>query len=170
MQNRKLSGVLSVSSVTSVVKVVDLRLVFLLVSAVLLLPMPVSAGEPSWGPWSASSDAPAMAMKADRRSAGSASAEPAVSSVAATPFLWLLSFYQTTIGPVNSGRCPLYPTCSQYSKEAIHRHGPVVGVVMTADRLIHELEEQKYAPLEKVGNRYRYLDPVRDNDFWWSAK
>jgi hypothetical protein len=45
-----------------------------------------------------------------------------------------------------------------------------MGVVMTADRIIHELDEQKYAPLVKVGNRYRYLDPVRDNDFWWHSE
>jgi putative component of membrane protein insertase Oxa1/YidC/SpoIIIJ protein YidD len=130
---------------------------------------PVSAGEPSWGPWSASDDAPAMAMTADRAAPAERTDRPGT-SVAATPFLWLLSFYQTTIGPVNSGRCPLYPTCSQYSVQAIHKHGPVMGVVMTADRIIHELDEQKYAPLAKVGNRYRYLDPVRDNDFWWHTE
>jgi putative component of membrane protein insertase Oxa1/YidC/SpoIIIJ protein YidD len=146
--------------------------VAVVVSAQLIVPcLPsLSAAADPWGPWSASSDAPVMVMKADRRSAGSSPADPAVAGVAATPFLWLLSFYQTTIGPVNSGRCPMYPTCSAYSTQAIHKHGPVMGVVMTADRIIHELEEQKYAPLAKVGSRYRYLDPVRDNDFWWHAE
>ncbi len=109
-------------------------------------------------------------MKADRGSTSSAKPEQQSSSVAATPFLWLLTFYQKTIGPVNSGRCPMYPTCSQYSVEAIRKHGPVVGIVMTADRIIHELDEQSYAPLIKVGSRYRFADPVRNNDFWWYAE
>jgi hypothetical protein len=61
----------------------------------------------------------------------------------------------------------MYPTCSQYSVEAVRKHGPVVGIVMTADRIIHELDEQDHAPLIKVWSRYRYADPVGNNDFWW---
>ena len=41
---------------------------------------------------------------------------------------------------------------------------------MTADRMIHELDEQGLAPLIKVGNRYRYSDPVENNDFWWHSQ
>lgn len=108
-----------------------------------------------------------MAMPADRRTAAAEKSERPEGTVAAAPFLWLLSFYQKTVGPVVSGRCPMYPTCSQYSVEAIRKHGPVVGIVMTADRIIHELDEQNYAPLIKVGSRYRYADPVGNNDFWW---
>lgn len=132
--------------------------------------VPVSAGEPSWGPWSISDDAPVLMMKADRAtSARDSTAQPS-SSIAATPFLWMLTFYQKTVGPVVSGRCPMQPTCSRYSVEAIRKHGPVVGIVMTADRIIHELDEQHDAPLVKVGNRYRYADPVKNNDFWWHSE
>ena len=38
---------------------------------------------------------------------------------------------------------------------------------MTADRLIHEGNEMDYAPLVKVGDRYKFYDPVSNNDFWW---
>jgi len=129
------------------------------------MPAVAVAGEP-WGPWSVSDDAPALVMKADRATSVVQPGRPEA-SIAATPFLWLLSFYQTTIGPVVSGRCPMQPTCSRYSVEAIHRHGPVTGIIMTADRIIHELDEQQYAPLVRSGNRYRYADPVGNNDFWW---
>jgi len=134
----------------------------------LLLPLQASAAE-TWGPWSVSDDAPVMVTKTDRMTApvpADLTARP-VPGVAATPFLWLLSFYQKTIGPVVSGRCPMYPTCSQYSVDSIHKHGPFIGIVMTADRMMHEGDEQKDAPLVRVGGRYRYYDPVKNNDFWW---
>ena len=122
-----------------------------------------------WGPWSVSDDAPVLMMKADR-AASTAKQERPVPGIAAAPFLGMLWFYQKTVGPVVSGRCPMYPTCSQYSVEAIRKHGPVTGIVMTADRIIHELDEQDHAPLVRVGGRYRYADPVRNNDFWWYAE
>jgi putative component of membrane protein insertase Oxa1/YidC/SpoIIIJ protein YidD len=123
----------------------------------------------SWGPWSASPDAPVILSPADRVPPDRRSEEPPA-GITATPFLWLLSFYQNVIGPVNSGRCSLYPTCSQYSVQAIRKHGPAVGIIMTADRIMHEIDEQRYAPLVKVGGRYRHEDTVADNDFWWYGK
>lgn len=137
----------------------------LILLLLILLPAAASAADLPWGPWSVNDDAPVLMMKADRRTARPV--EKPAPTVAATPFLWLLSFYQTAIGPTVSGRCPMYPTCSQYSVEAVRKHGPAIGIVMTADRLIHEMDEQKYAPLVKVGGRYRFSDPVRNNDFWW---
>jgi hypothetical protein len=136
---------------------------------VLILVFAQTAHAEPWGPWSKSSDAPVILSPSDREPIRDKSEQPA-HPVAATPFLWLLTFYQKVIGPVNSGRCPMYPTCSQYSVQAIRKHGPIVGIVMTADRLIHERDEQEYAPLIKVGSRYRFDDPVRNNDFWWFAE
>jgi hypothetical protein len=51
--------------------------------------------------------------------------------------------------------------------EAIGRHGVWIGLVMTFDRLIHESNEIRQAPLVKVYGSYRYYDPVENNDFWW---
>lgn len=132
-----------------------------------LPPCAFAAVNDPWGPWSTSDDAPVIAMPADRRTASAAETGRPVRSVAATPFLWMLTFYQKGIGPVVSGRCPMHPTCSQYSVDAIRKHGPVIGIIMTADRMIHELDEQSQAPLIAVGGRYRYSDPVQNNDFWW---
>ena len=124
----------------------------------------------SWGPWSTSHDAPAALSQADREPERGTQPEGTTSSIAAVPFFWLLTFYQKVIGPVNGGRCPMHPTCSQYSVLAIRKHGPAVGILMTADRLIHESDERKFVPLIKVGSRYRFDDPVENNDFWWYGK
>jgi putative component of membrane protein insertase Oxa1/YidC/SpoIIIJ protein YidD len=133
---------------------------------VLVLATTAQAG-PWGGPWSTSPDAPANLSPSEREPEGRDRPEQPSDSIAATPFFWLLTFYQKVVGRVNNGRCPMYPTCSRYSVLAIRKHGPVVGIVMTADRLIHELDEQRSVPLIKVGNRYRFQDPVENNDFWW---
>jgi hypothetical protein len=158
-----------VFSLTSVANDINVKMLGVFFSMVFLILVPsvrVAFADP-WGPWSASDDAPAFTAKADRKTASPLPQDRPERTIAATPFLWLLSFYQKTVGPVVSGRCPMYPTCSQYSVEAIHKHGPAIGIIMTADRMMHELDEQEHAPLVRVGGRYRYSDPVRNNDFWW---
>ncbi len=123
-----------------------------------------------WGPWSTNSDAPVLLTRADKEVPKVKQREGNESGIAATPFIWLLKIYQNFISPVKGDRCPLYPTCSAYSVQALQKHGPVVGIVMTADRLIHESDEPSLVPYKKVGNRYRFIDPVENNDFWWYKK
>jgi hypothetical protein len=51
--------------------------------------------------------------------------------------------------------------------QAINKHGFVKGVIMTADRLIHEADEKKWTKqILRCGN-IKYTDPVDNNDFWW---
>ena len=73
------------------------------------------------------------------------------------------------ISSVDGDRCPMHPTCSAYSLQAFKKHGFFIGFMMTADRLIHEGSEMDYAPLVKVGDRYKFYDPVSNNDFWWKG-
>lgn len=86
------------------------------------------------------------------------------------PFLGMLRIYQLFISPLDGDRCPLYPTCSQYSIQAIRRHGPLVGCVMTADRLMHEADERLLSQKVMVGSRMRAVDSLDDNDFWWYGR
>lgn len=51
------------------------------------------------------------------------------------PFLALLWVYQKVLGPLLPPLCRFYPSCSNYSIEAIELHGPVKGVWLTARRL-----------------------------------
>ena len=48
----------------------------------------------------------------------------------------ILRGYQKFISPFFAPRCKYYPTCSQYSIDAIHARGSIIGVAMTAWRLL----------------------------------
>lgn len=93
--------------------------------------------------------------------------EQETASLPARVALGGLNFFSEYISKVDGDRCPMYPTCAAYSRQAIRKHGFLTGAVMTADRLIHETTEMEYAPLVKVGGSIRYSDPVSNNDFWW---
>ena len=86
------------------------------------------------------------------------------------------SFYQEVIavyeGPLNRleavrrGECPMYPSCSQYSKEAVARFGFVKGWVMSMDRLMRcGRDEVRLAPKIWVNGEWKIFDPVETNDF-----
>jgi len=79
----------------------------------------------------------------------------------------LIGFYKKYISPVDGSNCPCYPSCSQYSLNAIRKHGALIGLIMTADRLMHEYDEIRIAPLIKVNHSRQVYDPVENNDFWW---
>jgi hypothetical protein len=78
-----------------------------------------------------------------------------------------VEFFINYISKIDGDRCQMHPTCSSYSLQAIDKHGFFIGIAMTADRLIHESNEMDYAPLIRVRNRFRYYDPICNNDFWW---
>jgi len=142
----------------------------LLTIVFILLLTPRVAMCEAWGPWSQSQNAPTVPIAADHGPSSPASPEPAGHGILSTPFVWLITFYQKIISPIDGDRCPMYPTCSQYGLLAISKHGPAIGIIMTADRLIHEADEKQFVALKKVGSRYRYVDPVENNDFWWNQK
>ncbi len=48
---------------------------------------------------------------------------------------WLLSVYLKYISPIDGDRCPMYPSCSQYTSTVFARHGTLLGFVLTTERL-----------------------------------
>lgn len=83
----------------------------------------------------------------------------------------MMRFYQ---GPLNHlsavrrGSCPMYPSCGEYSRQAIARHGFAVGWAMSMDRLMRcGRDEMKYAPRIRINGQWLYYDPVDANDRWW---
>ena len=48
---------------------------------------------------------------------------------------WLISLYQAVLSPLLGGRCRFYPSCSQYAKEAVLKHGAGRGLSLSAARL-----------------------------------
>lgn len=51
-------------------------------------------------------------------------------------FLSIIYIYQNLISPLIPARCRYTPTCSQYSKESIKKHGPFKGIVLAFKRII----------------------------------
>jgi len=50
--------------------------------------------------------------------------------------LTVIYFYQNLISPFFAPRCRFSPTCSQYSKESIKKHGPFKGFILTFKRIV----------------------------------
>ncbi|MDC6326997.1 membrane protein insertion efficiency factor YidD [Staphylococcus auricularis] len=64
-------------------------------------------------------------------------------------FLGLIYFYQHYISPLTPATCRFYPTCSEYTREAIEIHGPIKGLWLGIKRI------SKCHPFHKGG-----FDPV----------
>ncbi len=56
-------------------------------------------------------------------------------SCLAIAFLGGVQFYQGWISPVRGIECGFRPSCSHYSRASIREQGPLIGLLMTADRL-----------------------------------
>lgn len=148
------------------------RSAFSLLASLLLAgcALPVATGwtderPPLDEPWSASVTRPVFA---DATARGPRTANARADMASAMGFL-LLAFYQKTLSAVMVSHCPLEPSCSNYSIQAIRKHGFLRGYILTADRLLHEADEQRLTPLVLTAQRgWRHYDPVSANDYWWS--
>src|SRR5262245_44510659 len=90
-------------------------------------------------------------------------------SLPALVFDAYLRFFQQVISPVDGARSTMYPTGSAYARQAIKKHGALVGVVLTTERLMHEGNEEQVASRIKKYGIWRVYDPVEANDWWWSG-
>ena len=83
-------------------------------------------------------------------------------------FLGIYSEPLNHMAAVRRGVCPMYPSCSQYSRQAVGRHGFVVGWAMAMDRLLRcGRDELKRAPKILVHGEWKFYDPLSANDNWW---
>ncbi len=57
-------------------------------------------------------------------------------SLAARALLLLLRGYQLLLSPWLGGQCRFQPSCSQYSMEAVRRHGALKGTGLSLRRLL----------------------------------
>jgi len=51
------------------------------------------------------------------------------------PFVILIRIYQTFISPLLPSTCRFHPTCSQYSIEALQKHGIWKGSILAIKRI-----------------------------------
>ena len=83
----------------------------------------------------------------------------------------IIQLYEKYISPVDGERCPMYPTCSAYARQAIQQHGLFIGWIMACDRLVRcGRDETRISPEIIKENVRATLDPVSANDFWWYRK
>ncbi|MDU8885983.1 membrane protein insertion efficiency factor YidD [Yeosuana sp. MJ-SS3] len=52
------------------------------------------------------------------------------------PFLFLIKVYQILISPLTPATCRFQPTCSNYSKEALEKHGLWQGGKLALKRIL----------------------------------
>ena len=90
-------------------------------------------------------------------------------SLLSKPFIKGLRFFQDVISPVDGDRCPMHPSCSEYGIRALRKHGFFLGSLMIVDRLFRERDERQYAPKMIVNGKWKYFDPLEENDFWFGG-
>ncbi|MGQ9471654.1 MAG: membrane protein insertion efficiency factor YidD [Candidatus Aminicenantales bacterium] len=63
--------------------------------------------------------------------------------------LFLIRFYQKAISPLLGARCRFFPSCSEYTYEAIQKHGLSKGIGLGLWRLLrcHPLHPGGFDPV-----------------------
>lgn len=52
---------------------------------------------------------------------------PAVKAIQ-TMMVWMVRTYQFTVGRILPPSCRFYPSCSEYARQSLIRHGPLKGL------------------------------------------
>jgi uncharacterized protein len=81
-----------------------------------------------------------------------------------------LTVWHRVLTRADGPRSVMYPTASGFLGQAVAKHGMLIGIVMTTDRLLHEWDEQARAPRVTRDGVSRTYDPVEANDFWWAQE
>jgi len=77
-----------------------------------------------------------ISMKGPKQKTVSApQAQETPTSCLTLAFVGAIHLYQERIAPVRGIACGFRPSCSHYAASSIQEQGPVVGLMMTADRL-----------------------------------
>lgn len=64
--------------------------------------------------------------------------------------LMLISFYRAFLSPIKPQVCRFYPSCSQYTYDALQRYGFTRGLIMGFKRILrcHPFSPGGYNPVE----------------------
>ena len=65
-------------------------------------------------------------------------------------FILFIRFYQKFVSPLFPAKCRYYPTCSQYTLEAIQEYGAIKGTYLSIKRILkcHPFHKGGYDPLK----------------------
>ena len=118
--------------------------------AVLTVCAAARAGEKCWWP----EDKPAATAQAPARPRGASG--------------WFMSFYRDTLSQVDGIRtCRFEPTCGGYARQAIGKHGPLLGWIMGCERAVRYHGDTTTYRRAVLDGHLRLLDPVSDTDWWF---
>jgi len=137
------------------------NLALICLGVVFLLSVRWVQAQDTFEPWSANDQCPVITARRGASSQAPAESKPEEMGRACA-YTWL-KIYQNYFSVVLTSHCPMYPSCSHYSIQAINRYGAAKGIMMTADRLIHEGTAAKEAPIVQIGGRSLCFDPVDAN-------
>lgn len=61
-----------------------------------------------------------------------------------------ISFYQRHVSPLKPPSCRFYPTCSEYTRQAVERYGVIRGIAMGTRRVMrcHPFNPGGYDPVK----------------------
>lgn len=80
----------------------------------------------------------------------------------------VIKYYQKYITPIDGNRCVMYPSCSEYSHQAIEKFGFIRGYIMTTERLTRCSKDLKFYNSFIKNNIEYNIDPVEN--FIWNGK
>lgn len=78
-----------------------------------------------------------------------------------------LQAYSHSLSQIDGHRCPGYPVCSLYARNAYSEFGGSIATALMVDRLLREWREieDKERTVWAEGKQ-RYFDPLERNTFW----
>jgi len=70
--------------------------------------------------------------------------------------IYIISLYQKYISPYKGTRCPYFPSCSEYGKQAISEHGAIKGFFMAFWRILrcNPFSKGGFDPVPKKKMKY----------------
>jgi len=130
-----------------------------------LVPRPAAGEEP----WSVEEEHPVLPEPAAAWPAPAPPPAPGSSNPVTLVALAVVWGYQNLISPVDGATCGFYPTCGGYGRQALHKHGWLLGSLLALDRIIRNHRADDQYPLIRVHGILRLHDPVEANDFWFPS-
>lgn len=72
-----------------------------------------------------------------------------IKTILTWPLLLLVKMYQYLISPLTPSSCRFHPTCSEYAVQALKKHGPFKGLVLSVKRILkcHPWGKSGYDPV-----------------------
>ena len=130
---------------------------------ILSLRPPATAADTLWGPW----DKDKMYEKKRIQPQPRQNEQTVFNTLTTFPTQLLITFFQKVISPVDGPTCDFHPTCSAYARQALKKHGLLIGLTMANERANSNHSPEGYELIFKYGMYYIY-DPVENNDFWFA--